>query len=269
MENFNRKLDWKPYFDERSKSYPVSSVFPQNVNRVYTKWDVAEILDQGSEGACVGFAWTAEALNSPVMVNLKRVAANVPRVPYNFAIHIYKEAQKIDHWPGEDYEGTSVLAGAQMMQKYNLLRQYRWAFNIDQIIDSIVTIGPVVLGVNWYQGMYRAPNGVLKVFGDHVGGHAILAIGYNPSSDKHNGKPTIILQNSWGKSWGIDGIAEIAVEDLAELMKQRGGGEACVPVLRDTGEKKNTPFKILIGYLIEEAKWQIAQLFNKIRNKIK
>lgn len=268
MENFNRILDWKPQFDERSRNYPVSSVFPQNVQRVYTKWDVSQILDQGSEGACVGFAWTAEALNAPVMVNLKKIAASVPRVPYNFAIHVYKEAQKIDQWPGEDYEGTSVLAGAQMMQKYNLLRQYRWAFNIDQIVDSLVAIGPVVLGVNWYSGMYRAPDGVLKVSGNHVGGHALLAIGYNPSSSKHGGKPTVILQNSWGKSWGINGVAEISVEELAALMKERGGGEACVPILRDTGEKKNTPFRVFFEFVVEFIKFQIITYFNKIRTKI-
>jgi hypothetical protein len=66
-----------------------------------------------------------------------------------------------------------------------------------------------------------------------VGGHAILAIGYNPSSQAFDGKETIILQNSWGKSWGIDGIAEIVVEDLDRLLRE--GGEACVPLVRGFG----------------------------------
>lgn len=116
------------------------------------------------------------------------------------------------------------------MSRYGIIHQYRWAFGIQDVIGALMSQGPVVLGINWYSGMYNAPGGKLRVSGNHVGGHAILAIGYNPSSQVFDGEETVILQNSWGRSWGIDGIAEITVEELGRLLRE--GGEACVPLVR-------------------------------------
>jgi hypothetical protein len=233
-ENINRVLDWRPQFDERSKNYPIRAFFPAVQHKTFTLWKHGEILDQGSEGACVGFGWTAEALSGPVHVDLEEVPApKAPKEPNRFAYYVYREAQKIDQWPGTDYEGTSVIAGAKVMSRYGVIHQYRWAFGIHDVVGAIMSQGPVVLGINWYDGMYTAPNGRLTVSGNHVGGHAILAIGYNPSSQVFRGQETIILQNSWGKSWGIDGIAEITVDDLSRLLKE--GGEACVPLVRGFG----------------------------------
>lgn len=229
-ENVERVLDWIPVYDKRSKKYPVSTILPKEQERKYTLWETGPIIDQGSEGACVGFGWTAETLAGPIKVNLADIQHEVPRDATNFALHVYKEAQKIDQWPGEDYSGTSVLAGAKVMMKLGVLHEYRWAFTANDIIGTLMAHGPVVLGVNWYQGMYRAPDGKLDIYGNKVGGHCILAVGYNPSSDKFNGKETIFLQNSWGKEWGIDGIAEMTVEDLNRLINE--GGEACVPLAR-------------------------------------
>lgn len=225
-----RTFDWKPVYDKRSKSFPVSTILPKEQELKYTIWKNGPIIDQGSEGACVGFGWTAETLAGPVQVKLEDITADVPHDPTDFAHYVYKEAQKIDQWPGEDYSGTSVLAGAKVLMKLGVLHEYRWAFSTSEIIGTVMTHGPVVLGINWYSGMYRAPDGKLEIFGNHVGGHCILVIGYNPSSEKFNGKETVILQNSWGNSWGIDGVAEMTVQDLNRLINE--GGEACVPLAR-------------------------------------
>ena len=227
-----RKLDWRPRFDERSRNFPISAVVRKTVRRKNRLWKVGPILDQGQEGACVGFGWTAEALATPVAVNLSKVKARVPRQPQPFAQYVYKFAKTIDEWEGEDYDGTSVLAGAKAMQTFALLKEYRWAFSIDEMIDGLISKGPVVLGIPWYEGMYEAPNGVLKVSGENVGGHCILAVGYTVSSQKLGGKPSVTLQNSWGKEWGINGLAEIEVSELEKLLKD---GEACMPISRKFG----------------------------------
>lgn len=180
----------------------------------------------------MGFGWVAEALNEPYRVMIEKVKADIPRDNHEFALHVYKEAQKIDDWPGESYEGTSVLAGAKVMHKYDLIKEYRWAFDIDDVIDSIVQKGPVVLGVPWHRGMYKADGGVVKISGPKVGGHCITAVGYIDSSEKMSGEPSVILQNSWGYGWGIRGLAEISIPDLEKLLAQ---GEACVPVVRGWG----------------------------------
>jgi hypothetical protein len=242
-DNIKRTLDWTPQFDERSKDYPIRTFFPAVQHKTFTLWNHGEILDQGSEGACVGFGWTAEALAGPVHVDLKEVnAPKASKEPNKFAYYVYREAQKVDQWPGTDYEGTSVLAGAKIMSRYGIIHQYRWAFGINDVIGALMSQGPVVLGINWHSGMYDAPGGRLTVTGPRVGGHAILAIGYNPSSILFEGKETVILQNSWGNSWGVNGIAEITVEDLDNLLKQRG--EACVPLVRGFGpELKKVPIR--------------------------
>jgi len=223
----NRTLDWKPRFDERSKNYPVRGILKKRVPRKNVLWVAGPILDQKAEGACVGFGWTAEALATPFVVNLKTIPYKVPKTPQPFARYVYSSAKTIDEYPGENYEGTSVLAGAKVMQSLSTIASYSWAFSVDDIIDALIQKGPVVLGINWYDGMYEAPNGVLSVTGEHVGGHCILAIGYTVSSARLGGKPSVTLQNSWGKAWGISGIAEISVEDLNKLIMEQG--EACIP----------------------------------------
>jgi len=237
-----RVFDWKPVYDKKSKKFPVSAILPKEQELKYTVWETGPIIDQGSEGACVGFGWTAETLAGPIQIDLRNIQHDVPRDPTGFAHYIYKEAQKIDQWPGEDYSGTSVLAGAKILMGLDILHEYRWAFSVQDIIGTLMAHGPVVLGVNWYSGMYVAPEGKLSIFGNHVGGHCILAVGYNPSSEKFGGKETIFLQNSWGEDWGINGIAEMTVEDLNRLVNE--GGEACVPLARGI---RSTPKALGVG----------------------
>lgn len=231
-------LDWQPRHDPRSKNFPVAAVLRTSIRRRNKLWHVGPILDQAAEGACVGFGWTAEALARPVAARLGLMKAATPRDPQEFARYVYRTAQKNDEWAGEDYEGTSVLAGAKVMQRVGLIRQYRWAFNVEQVADAVLANGPVVIGVPWYEGMYEAPNGVLKVRGSLVGGHCLLVVGYRVKDYRLGGEDGFVLQNSWGESWGDKGLAIIKKSDLALLLKD--DGEACVPVSRSYGFLKGT-----------------------------
>jgi hypothetical protein len=228
----DRTFNWIPRFDERSRNFPVREVI-RPVPLRNKLWRVGPILDQGQEGACVGFGWAAEAFATPTAVRLDRVKAAVPRDDQAFAQFTYQTAKKLDEYPGENYDGSSVLAGAKAMQQFGLLKEYRWAFSIQDVIDSIITKGPVVLGINWYDGMYEAPSGKLNVSGPLAGGHCIAAVGFTVASERFDGASTITLQNSWGPDWGAHGLAEIQTSQLANLLRQ--DGEACVPVRRSFG----------------------------------
>lgn len=225
----SKRLDWAPRYDERSREFPIRAIVRKTIKRKNKLWKVGPILDQGQEGACVGFGWTAEALATPVPVNLQRIKARTPKDPTAFAQFLYRFAKTIDEYEGENYDGTSVLAGAKAMQTFALLKEYRWAFSFEEMVDGLISKGPVVLGIPWYESMYEAPNGVLKVSGELAGGHCILAVGYKVYP---GGEDAIILQNSWGKSWGINGLAEIKVSGLEKLLKE---GEACLPISRKYG----------------------------------
>lgn len=208
----NRKFGWKPHKDKRSRKFPIRELLgaPRKL-RSYT-WACDTFLDQGREGACVGFAWAHELAAKPFIIK---------NVTNKTGHDIYKAAQKLDQWPGENYEGTSVLAGAKAVKNLHAIEEYRWAFGLDDVLQTLAYYGPVVLGVNWFEGMYSPDtHGFIHVTGRKVGGHAILARGINVK-EKY-----IRLHNSWGKKWGMDGDCFLSFDDLGVLLKQRG--EACI-----------------------------------------
>lgn len=211
------RLDRVEFFDPRSRNYPVTAVLPSSAKpRSYT-WAGGPVSDQGQEGACVGHGWTSELTAKPKPVKLVED-------PSAYAHALYKEAQTIDAYPGEDYSGTDVIAGAKVCQSRGFIKEYRWAFDFDDLVLALGYKGPAVLGIPWYNSMYNAPGGVVTVSGNVVGGHCILARGVNVK------KETVLLRNSWGSDWGNGGDAVISYADLRRLLTE--GGEACVPVVR-------------------------------------
>lgn len=238
MENLP-VLDRLVQFDEESRNYRAVEGIEDKPFRSYT-WSCDVYNDQGREGACVGYAWGHELSARPV----------VHRVGADFATAIYHRARQIDPWPGEDYEGTSVLAGIKaVMEVLNerdlpLYGGYRWAFGIQDVVRTIGYKGPVVLGINWHYSMYFPDkNHFIAPTGNPIGGHAILANGVKVVEkvpDDSYGikswdnvdldKSYVRLHNSWGTDYGKGGDAFITLRNLDALLK--ANGEACIPTLR-------------------------------------
>lgn len=225
----NRRLDWVSRHDERSRDYSIRNrLSSKRVPRRKVMWEEGIVLDQGSEGACVGFGWMGELLAQPVAPDQQ------PEVNFanRLAIKFYKEAKKVDQWAGEDYEGTSVLAGAQVMKNLGFITEYNWCFGIDDVRDALIAKGPVVIGIPWYNGMYDTlPGGLVSVSGELTGGHCILLTGYDPAMS-FNGKTYEVFRwrNSWGSDYGVDGSGFITYNDLKMLLAENA--EACVPIGR-------------------------------------
>jgi|SRR5215218_2023092 len=224
------RLDRIPSFDPLSYGYPVRALLAEEVGdakpslRSFT-WNIAgSVLDQGNEGACVGFSHSARVMSDP---DRDRSIDNA------YARTVYREAQRVDEWTGEDYEGTSVLAGAKVLASRGEYESYWWAFGIEDALRSIGYLGPNVLGIYWLESMFDArPSGLLEVSGRIAGGHAILARGVRLKArlPGEGLKPieVVRLRNSWGDSWAVNGDAYIRVDDLEGLLK--ADGECCVPV---------------------------------------
>jgi C1A family cysteine protease len=191
-------------------------------------WSPGTVLDQGSEGACVGFGWTTELISSPKPFSVTAERGN------EYALDVYHRAQELDDWPGNNYSGTSVIAGAKVVQERGYIPEYRWAFGVEQVRDAVIAEGPVVLGINWYDGMYdTTEGGLVEVSGKIVGGHCIVLTGYNPRAKIPGVKGYIEgfrWKNSWGLSYGVNGLGFIRIEDLDRLLHE--DGEACVPMQR-------------------------------------
>ena len=81
------RLDRIIFFDERSRAYPIRRMVAVKKPRSYT-WRCKTYLDQGSEGACVGFGIAHELAARP---------SEVKGLTKKFAREaIYWEEQKID-----------------------------------------------------------------------------------------------------------------------------------------------------------------------------
>lgn len=207
-------LDRRVEFDPKSRSFPIRTLIQAKQPRSYT-WSCTAHLDQGQEGACVGHAFAHDIAARPKV----RPADSV------LAFRLYRYAQQLDEWEGGSYSGTSVLAGAKAVQRLGYVREYRWAFSLDETLLAIGYTGPVVLGLNWYGGMWNPDDkGFIHVTGSLSGGHAILAHGVSLKSE------SVLLRNSWGQSWGVNGGCRISFTDLDRLLHE--DGEACVPVGR-------------------------------------
>jgi hypothetical protein len=221
------RLDRVVLFDEASRDYPIMEapvVRRAKAPRSYT-WSLGTTLDQGSEGACVGFGWAHELLARPAVVSgIDNRAARE---------RLYWEIQRRDPWPGGAYpgaspfyEGTAVLTGAQYAHGLGAMAEYRWSFSLAELVMAIGYAGPAVLGLNWYEGMFEPDErGYIRPTGSLAGGHCIVARGV---SLKYG---YVLLHNSWGASWGKNGTCLISFNDLDRLLHEQG--EACIPVRRN------------------------------------
>lgn len=216
-------------FDSRSRGYGVAEVIPSGVEPKL--WPLAQRfrIDQGVEGACVGFGWTNEIMSAPWR-GLRKLG--VPEQE-RFAREFYYDAQRADDWEGgsypgavPSYEGTSVLAGAKVAVERAWIGEYRWCFSVDDIMRAVSHHGPVVVGTWWKEGMDDDSTGFLEVAGENRGGHCYLIRGI---VDLDNGWHFRIT-NSWGPQWGIHGDAFISVDGFDALLHDEG--EACVPMHR-------------------------------------
>jgi len=208
-----------PHFDKRSRNYPVRALISpaklQKPPRSYT-WRCDATLNQGPDGACTGFAVTHEAIARPKVIR---------NLTYTTAMEVYNRAKELDYWPGENYEGSSVLAAMKAGVERGWYSGYYWAFGEEDLSYAIGHEGPAVLGINWYEDMFYPDNqGVITIGGKVAGGHAILCNGYNERLQMYR------LHNSWGPNWGINGECFISVKDMYRLLDEKG--EACCPSKR-------------------------------------
>jgi len=195
--------------DPRDQKFKLRRI---STDRLTRYWSSRYFGNQGQEPSCVGFAWMHWLEASPIS-------------QYVLGGGIYKLAQYLDEWQGQNYEGTSVRAGAKALSHLGFIKEYRWATKIAPVISAVLETGPVVIGIDWREGMLETnKNGFIKPTGKIVGGHAILIDGVNKE------KGFVRLKNSWGKDWGQKGRAKLKFDDLQTLLSHQG--EACLGIER-------------------------------------
>jgi hypothetical protein len=216
--------DWK-----HVEKYPYSAVAPRTAKHVEKTLSLpryASSYDQGSEGACVGFAasWMMSILN---------------RRLYD-ARWLWDRSKEIDAWsqtnPGDE-TGTSVRAAMDILRTLGHVRvvrgaerpcdrtegiqRNRWARSVDEIRTSIDSGTPVVFGTNWYTnfdspvkkgGAWWVGEGDL---GSIRGAHAVCIY---RASDR---RQAFGFVNNWGEdypsAWMSYALVERLLAEAAEV----------------------------------------------------
>lgn len=196
--------------DMRDALHPMR-VHLENVTALpeYRYWDRGDTLDQGREGACVGFGWTAWFNCKPTGFYRQRDNA--------YAFSVYRAAQLIDEWddtPPE--EGTSVRAGARVMLVKETLAEYLWARTADEVRAWILGKGPVVIGSKWTARMRETDAaGYIHPTGPNEGGHCTMLYAVARNGD-------VLGQNSWDDDWGREGTFKLSTVGLDQLIALGG-----------------------------------------------
>lgn len=216
--------------DDRDELFPYSTVMPftQTARTKRFWWSNGWWGNQGHDPHCVAFAWAHWVSDGPSITSI--FPDENPGVDTGV---LYCEAQKRDPWPGDCetplYDGTSVRAGAKVLQEWGYIAEYRWATDAQQVVNAVLTQGPVIVGTMWYSDMSSPDRNtwVITPSGSMSGGHAYVINGVDTD------RGLFRIKNSWGKYWGRGGHAYIRIEDMDKLIKNFG--EACVPLQKRFG----------------------------------
>lgn len=226
--------------DARDLAFPMRLVldplrdaaFPRGVPLGTRHFNSGPILNQRNTGTCVLHGWTSKAEDAPIM--------QVPSLsPYD----LYRKTVLLDEFPDNDTEataaddalqyGTSVRAGAKVLQSLGLLESYLWAETVEDIRAwHLIGKGGVVLGITWKSDMMATDHdGFINYTGQIEGGHCVCTTGWSDTV-QHRGRTVaaVRIQQSWGLPWGDHGHGRCWMEkdDLVKAMADLG--EACAAI---------------------------------------
>lgn len=216
MTVVQRKLTRVPRWDPANLEHLVEAVDPIFLpyNRYHRRMT---FLDQGSTPACTGFSETTAISFPPRSLKDGK--------PLNdFAARAYEWAKRDDDWPGEDYEGSSLLGAARGLKQFGFIEKYEWMVTPEAILMGLLK-KPVVVGIPWLLGMFKPDDkGILHCTGPEEGGHAICIGAFRGFGE------WLRLDNTWGVNWGKRGSAWIHKADLMGLLAS--SGNECLQLTR-------------------------------------
>lgn len=210
----------------------------RNVKKIPDKMDLRNLMspirDQGEIGACVAFSVASglmesieiEHFQNPMIIrsplflyyNLRASQKTVKEDSGGTLRGGMKMAAKYGvcaerSWPYDEtniFKKPSITAYREADNKSSRLKTYYRLSDLPEIKASLAARNPVVMGLQIYEsfetdkvektGIVPMPNVKREAC---LGGHALCAVGYDDE------RGAILIRNSWGTNWGIDGYCWI------------------------------------------------------------
>jgi len=228
-----RKFDARPdTVDLRDRVYqPTLQILKQAIDN---RDGIPKILDQGSEGACTGFALAA-VVNYLNFNSLSSREQNKKSFTGVSPWMLYAMARRYDRWPGEDYSGSSARGAMKGWFRHGVCTEDRWSGpeepkglklqdtacltplgayyrvehrDLNAMHAALNEVGIVYVSLAVHSGWEKVDaSGAIPYSPDFpmVGGHAVALVGYD--------REGFLFQNSWGTDWGNRGFGKVTYDD--------------------------------------------------------
>lgn len=208
--------------DPRSRNFAYEKTTPSFKTVMHRRY--GSLFDQGQIGSCTGNAMAGAVNTSPVHKRGTRTLGE------SNAVDLYELATVLDGIPGQyppDDTGSSGLAVAKAAQQKGYISAYQHAFDITAALSALQE-SPIIVGVNWYEGLDNpASDGLVAIAGSVRGGHEFLIRGFHLRDNLLDSY--VMADNSWGTSWGDKGHFHFTVSTLEQLLAEQGDATILVP----------------------------------------
>ncbi|MDP4161407.1 MAG: C1 family peptidase, partial [Bacillota bacterium] len=210
----------------RATLYKNEMILPKSVD---LRSGCSQVVDQGELGSC-----TANAIASGLREYWEIGAGKLTPLS---RLWLYWQERNLEGTVDED-AGAFIRDGMKVLQKMGCAPEVDWPYDIKKFketppkkatkdalefkiseyhrVTNLTTLKaalaegyPVVIGIKVYQSFESdqvAKNGIVplpKLWEPFLGGHAVLAVGYDDA--KYNGQGYVTCRNSWGATWGDKG----------------------------------------------------------------
>lgn len=172
--------------------------------------------NQGQTSRCTIFAWMHVEMDGPI------THPKWGKPTEELLTDLYQFGQDIDGTPRSDVDsGLTSDAAAQVMLRKGYIGEYRWARNLDEVVECVRKAGPGTLGTWWTEGMDNPDAlGFGTYTGKKLGGHQFKVDGVNTR------RKFFRCKNSWGRAWAKKGFFYLSFNTMATILAD--GGEFCI-----------------------------------------
>lgn len=236
------------------------------------------VLDQGQEGACVGYGIAT-------MANflLRKLNSN-EFSDWISPSMLYAMAKRYDEWRGEAYEGSSARGGMKGWHKHGVCTEEKWPrtgrksedltearasdalncllgayFRVNHrdlvaMHAAITEVGVLFASASVHSGWDDVGrDGRIEFREGFEGGHAFAIVGYD--------RKGFWIQNSWGTAWGDRGLAHLTYDDWLRNGNDVWVARLGVPV---TLTQDATSARVRAGATISNESYVYRELRNHI-----